>query len=467
MNYHVRKIRNKSYLQRGKIEKDFTNGPLLRQMILFAIPLVFTNVLQILFNTADVMVLGIFVGDDAVAAVGSTGSLVNLLISLVVGLSIGVNVLASKYLGNRNEEGVKKVVGMSIPMSLIFGFILLVVGWFGARYFLTLMKSDPEVIDLSTTYLKVYFLGMPVVILYNFLSSIMRAAGDSKRPLIYLLIGGVVNVGLNVFFILVVGMDVEGVAIATVASQGLSALLCLIQLVRAKGIVKLKARYMRFYKSEFIEVLKIGLPSGLQSSLFSLSNVLIQSTINKCGKLAMTGSSYAVQIEAYVYCAMNSVSISVMSFMSQNFGAKKIERMYKILLYGLLMTTILGVVLGLIGLFVSKPIVSAIAENPEVTKYAFDRLLLVCVPYFLCGVMEIFSYSMRALGKSFTSMIICLLGSCVLRIIWINVMFTIFPNYVLIFVSYPISWLLTSAVLCIWLLPMFKKLKMELVQNRV
>ncbi|MBO5851688.1 MAG: MATE family efflux transporter [Clostridia bacterium] len=461
MNYHVRKIRNNSYLKRGKIEKDFTNGPIFKQMALFALPLMFTSVLQILFNTADVLVLGVFVGDDAVAAVGSTGSLINLITSLFIGMSMGVNVVASRHLGSHNDEGVKKVIGMSILLSVIFGFILLIIGWFGAKFFLTLMKSDVDVIDLSTTYLKVYFLGIPLVILYNFLSSIMRASGDSKRPLIYLLISGVVNVLLNVFFILVLKMTVEGVAIATVVAQGLSALLCIIQLIRAKGVVKLNAKYIRFYKAELLEVIKIGLPAGIQSSLFSLSNVFIQTTINKCGKIAMAGSSYAVQIEAYVYCSMNSISMAIMSFISQNYGAKKFDRIYKTIRYGLIMTVVAGLVLGVAGILVSRPIVSAVAENSEVVEYAFKRLLIVCAPYFLCGIMEVFSYSMRALGKSFTSMIISLLGSCVLRIIWVNVMFEFFPSYTLIFVSYPATWIITAVVLATVLFRMLKKFKRQ------
>lgn len=467
MNYHVRKIRNSSRLTSVKIENDFTNGPIFKQMILFAIPLMLTNILQILFNTADVVVLGILVGDDAVAAVGSTGSLINFLTSLVIGLSMGVNVVASKHLGSHNEEGVQKTIGMSILLSVISGAVIAIVGWFGAKFFLTLMDCDAEVIDMSTTYLKVYFLGVPLVILYNFLSSIMRAAGDSKRPFIYLLISGIVNVGLNVFFILVCNMTVEGVAIATVLSQGLSSLLCIIQLIGAKGIVKLRAKYVKFYKAELIEVVRIGLPAGIQSSLFSLSNVFIQSTINKCGKLAMAGSSYAVQIEAYVYASLHSISMALMTFVSQNFGAKKIDRIYKALTAALIISVTASLILGTAGLLLVKPIIGAIAENQEVVDYAFKRALFVCLPYFLCGIMEVFSYTMRAIGKSVTSMIISLLGACLLRIVWVVIMFSFFPSYTLIFVTYPVSWIITSVVLAVMLFPMLKKLKIkfELEQN--
>ncbi len=461
MNYQVRKIKNNSYLKGVKIENDFTKGPIFKQMLLFALPLVATNVLQIFFNSADVLILGAMVSDSAVAAVGSTGSLVNLIVSMVIGISAGVNVVASRYLGEHNEKGIQKIIGMSIILSLLLGVVLAFIGFFGAKFFLNLMGCPESIIDLSATYLKVYFLGVPLVILYNFLSSIMRASGDSKHPFIYLLISGILNVILNIFFIAVLKMTVEGVAIATVVSQGVSALLCILQLLSAKGLVRLKGKYIRFYKEELIEIIKIGLPAGIQSSLFSLSNVFIQSTINKCGELAMSGSSYAVQIESYVYCAMHSISLALITFVSQNFGAKKIDRIYKIMKTSLLMILVAGSFLGLCAVLLVKPIIGSIADSPEVVDYAFKRITLVSVPYFLCGVMEVFSYTMRSVGRSFTSMFISLMGACVLRIIWVEVMFSIFPYYSLIFITYPITWIITSIIAASVLMPILKKLKIQ------
>ena len=419
--------------------------------------LMITNVLQLVFNTADIAVLGALVGDDAVAAVGSTSSLVNLLTGFFIGLAIGVNVVVSRQLGNHDEEGSKRVVGMSILLSLIFGFVLVFIGWFGSRFFLTLMKSDEKVIDLSTTYLQVYFLGVPLVMLYNFLASIMRAAGDSKRPLIYLMIGGVVNVGLNVFFVIVLKMTVEGVAIATVVAQGISAALCLIQLLRAKGSVQLKFKYIRFYKKDLLEVLRIGVPSGLQSALFSFSNVTIQSSINQFGNVAMAGVSYAQQIEAYVYTSMNAVSVAIMTFISQNYGAKNKERIKKSILYGFIITSVVGIVLGVISTLVCKPLVGLLAENKEVVSIAFNRILLIGLPYFLCGMMEIATYSLRGLGKSFTGMIISLVGACLLRVVWISIINAIHPTLFLIYISYPVSWIITTAVGFAVLMTMIKK----------
>ena len=461
MNSHTRRIKIRGLMSHGKIEKDFTKGPLLKQMILFALPLICTNILQLVFNTADIAVLGVLVSDDAVAAVGSTSSLVNLITSLFIGLAVGVNVVVSRHLGNHDEERVKKVVGMSILLSLISGVVLMAIGWFGARTFLELMKSDPEVIGLSTKYIKVYFLGIPLVILYNFLAAIMRAAGDSKRPLIYLLIGGVVNVALNVFFITVLNMTVEGVAIATVISQGIAATLCLIQLLKAKGVVRLRFNYIKFYKKELIDVIKIGIPSGIQSSLFSLTNVLIQSTTNSCGKVAMAGISYAQQIEGYVYTSMNAVSVAIMTFISQNYGSKNYDRIKKTLFYGLAITSVVGLVLGVASVLICKPLVGLLADVPEVVDYSFNRILIVSLPYFTCGIMEIFTYSMRGLGKSFTSMIIVLVGACLLRILWVEIIFEFVPNLFMVYVSYPLSWVATALVSLFVLIPTLKKLKIQ------
>lgn len=461
MNSLTRRTKIRGLMKQGKIEKDFTKGPLFKQMLLFFLPLLLTNVLQLVFNTADIAVLGALVGDNAVAAVGSTSSLVNLLTGFFIGLAIGVNVLVSRHLGNHDEEGSKRVIGMSILLSLIFGIILVFVGWFGSRFFLTLMKSDENVIDLSTTYLQVYFLGVPLVMLYNFMAAIMRAAGDSKRPLIYLMIGGVVNVCLNVFFVVVLKMTVEGVAIATVVAQGISAMLCLIQLIRAKGAVQLRIKYIRFYKKDLLEVLRIGVPSGLQSALFSFSNVTIQSSINQFGNVVMAGVSYAQQIEAYVYTSMNAVSVAIMTFISQNYGAKNKERIKKTVAYGMIMTTVVGIILGTTATLVCKPLVGLLAENKEVINYSFTRMLLVGLPYFLCGTMEIATYAMRGLGKSFTGMIISLVGACILRVIWVGIVNAISPNITLIYLSYPVSWIVTAAVGFIVLTPMIKKLAFD------
>lgn len=442
-----------------KIEKDLTKGNLFKQIVIFAIPLILTNVLQKLFNTADIAVLGVFVGDNAVAAVGSTGSLVNLMINFFVGLSTAVNILVSKYLGQQREEDIRKIIGMSVPLSLISGIFLAIICNVFARDILILMNCDKNVLDLAVKYITIYFLGMPVVLLYNFLAAILRASGDSTHPLYYLMVSGILNVVLNVFFVLVLKMDVEGVAIATVVAQAVSAVLCIIQLSKAKGSVKLKFKNMRFYKAEVIKVFRIGLPAGLQGSLFALSNVIIQSTVNKFGDLAMAGSAYASEIDAYIYIIMNSVALSLMSFISQNYGARNIERIRKTIKYAFLIVLALGLFVGLITTFLTGPLLAFITKDEIVIEYAVRKCFIVCPTYFLCGLMEIGSYTLRSLGKSTESMLICLFGSAVFRIIWVNLTYELFKSYELVFISYPISWIITTAILFICVFSMLKKIK--------
>ncbi len=453
-----------------KIEKDLTKGPLLKQIILYSIPLLLTNILLHVFKTADIAVLAIFVGDRAVAAVGSTSSLISLMVMLFVGISVGVNVMVSRYIGEGDEEAVKKTIGLSVPLALLFGVILIFIGQFCSRFFLELIGCDENVIDLAEKYLRFYFYGVPLVVLYNFMSAIMRASGDTVRPLIYLIIGGVLNVGMNLFFVLVLGKDVEGVAIATVLSQGVSAVLCIISLVKAKGVVKLRARYMRFYKRELLAVLKIGVPSGLQSSLFAISNVTIQSAINSFGEFAMAGSSYASEMDVYIYASMNSIAVAIMSFISQNYGAENYDRVKKSVIYALIINIVLGLIIGLFFVLLGTPIVKLATSDESVIKYFNTRNIIMSSTYFLCGIMEVLSYSVRGLGKSVVSMIVSLIGACVFRILWIKFIVELTHNYSLIWWSYTVSWAITSLIFVPILLSQLKKIKIKFttkVENSV
>lgn len=453
-----------------KIEKDLTKGPLLKQIILYSIPLLLTNILLHVFKTADIAVLAIFVGDRAVAAVGSTSSLISLMVMLFVGISVGVNVMVSRYIGEGDEEAVKKTIGLSVPLALLFGVILIFIGQFCSRFFLELIGCDENVIDLAEKYLRFYFYGVPLVVLYNFMSAIMRASGDTVRPLIYLIIGGVLNVGMNLFFVLVLGKDVEGVAIATVLSQGVSAVLCIISLVKAKGVVKLRARYMRFYKRELLAVLKIGVPSGLQSSLFAISNVTIQSAINSFGEFAMAGSSYASEMDVYIYASMNSIAVAIMSFISQNYGAENYDRVKKSVIYALIINIVLGLIIGLFFVLLGTPIVKLATSDESVIKYFNTRNIIMSSTYFLCGIMEVLSYSVRGLGKSVVSMIVSLIGACVFRILWIKFIVELTNNYSMIWWSYTVSWAITSLIFVPILLSQLKKIKIKFttkVENSV
>ena len=435
-----------------------TSGAIFKKIVAFAVPLIFTNLLQILFNMCDVLVLGIFVNDRAVAAVGGTSALINLIVGLFVGLSVGANVMVSAYLGKKDEERVKRTVGTSLLVAVIVGTGLIFVGVFGAKTFLEWMSCDENVIDMSATYLKIYFIGMPVMMVYNFCAAILRAAGETVKPLVYLTIGGVVNVILNVFFVLVLNKNVEGVAIATVVSQCISAACCIALLLKSKGALQLRFKYLRIYREQLWEMIKIGVPSGLQGCLFSISNVVVQSSVNSFGEYVMAGNSYSQQIESVVYQAMNGVSLSALSFVGQNYGAGKYDRIKKIVLECVLLVTAVGVVLGGLAVLLAKPIVGLITDDAYVVDVAAKRLLIVCAPYFLCGIMEVYSFTLRGFGKSTSSMLINLFGTCVFRLVWIKIMLGIIDEVYIIYWAYPISWFLAAAGMIIYYEIVIRKL---------
>lgn len=435
-----------------------TSGAIFKKIVAFAVPLIFTNLLQILFNMCDVLVLGIFVNDRAVAAVGGTSALINLIVGLFVGLSVGANVMVSAYLGKKDEERVRRTVGTSLLVAVIVGTGLIFVGVFGAKTFLEWMSCDENVIDMSATYLKIYFIGMPVMMVYNFCAAILRAAGETVKPLVYLTIGGVVNVILNVFFVLVLKKNVEGVAIATVVSQCISAACCIVLLLKSKGALQLRFKYFRIYREQLWEMIKIGVPSGLQGCLFSISNVVVQSSVNSFGEYVMAGNSYSQQIESVVYQAMNGVSLSALSFVGQNYGAGKYDRIKKIVLECVLLVTAVGVVLGGLAVLLAKPIVGLITDDAYVVDIAAKRLLIVCAPYFLCGIMEVYSFTLRGFGKSTSSMLINLFGTCVFRLVWIKIMLGIIDEVYIIYWAYPISWFLAAAGMIIYYEIVIRKL---------
>ncbi|MBR3805032.1 MAG: MATE family efflux transporter [Clostridia bacterium] len=461
--YHAHKVGAQHKYHKGRIERDFTQGPLFKQIIAFSIPIILTNVLQLVFNTADIAVLGALseAGDRAVAAVGATASLVTLLTNLFIGLSIGMNVVVSKKLGEKDENGVKKLVGMSVPLSISIGLLLVVVGWTVSRPLLILMNCDANVLNYAVKYMRIYFSGMPLVMLYNFFSAILRASGDSKRPLIYLVIGGIVNIGFNVFFVLVLGMDVEGVAIATVISQGVAAILCIIRLSNSSGVVHFKFKYAKFYKSEFYEVMKVGIPAGLRSCMFALANVFITSTVNLFGEDAMAGSSYSSQVENYVSTALQAVATAITTIVSQNYGAKNVDRIKKTVVYAVLINLTAGLVLGFGALAILKPVVGFITDNQTVIDFAYKRFIGIGVFYSLCGIMNVLSYSLMGLGKSFTGMIIALFTATIFRIVWLNVLYRITGNFTVIFSAFPASWILTIIVYLFVFIPLFKNIKLR------
>lgn len=421
-------------------------GPLAGKIMLFAVPLMLSSILQLLFNAVDTVVVGRYCGSDSLAAVGSTTSLINLLMNVFIGLSVGTNVLVARYYGAGKEKDVNDTVHTAILSSLIGGVILAVIGFIFAKPLLLLMSSPENVIDLSALYLRIYFLGMPVTLLYNFGSAILRAIGDTRRPLYYLITAGVVNVVLNLIFVICLDMGVAGVAVATIVSQALSAVLVTKCLIDMEGSCHLNIRHLVIKKKKFLEMLRYGLPAGIQGTLFSLSNVIIQSSVNSFGSVIMAGNAAAANLEGFVYVAMNAFHHTALSFTSQNYGGGRYDRINKVLGWCLLFVTIVGGSLGVLFYIFAIPLLSIYSNDMQVISYGIVRMSLICVPYFLCGLMDTMVGSLRGLGYSVMPMIVSLLGACVFRIVWINTVFQAQRTLDVLYVSYPISWFATFAI---------------------
>ena len=428
----------------SKYTMDMCNGPLLKKIILFAIPLMLSGVLQLLFNAADVIVVVRFTGNEALAAVGSTSSLINLLINLFVGVSVGANVLLGKHIGARDEENASKTVHTAVTFALVVGIAMIFVGFFLSRPLLELMGTPEDVINLSVLYMRIYFVGMPAFMFYNFGAALLRAVGDTKRPLYFLTLAGIINVIFNLIFVIVFHMGVAGVALATIISEGISAFLVFLCLKGADGVLHLDHRSLSFHKDVAIQMMKIGLPAGLQGCIFSVSNVLIQSSVNSFGSIAMAGNTASANLEGFVYNAMNSLYQTSLSFTSQNMGAKKYKRVDKILIECLVIVMIVGIVMGGGAYLIGTSLLSIYSSDPQVISYGLLRMSLICVPYFLCGMMDVFVGSLRGMGYSVMPMLVSLTGACLFRIVWIFTIFATNRSLFVLYFSYPVSWALTA-----------------------
>ena len=428
-----------------KYEIDMCSGSILKKMLMFAVPLMFSSILQLLFNAADIVVVGRYAGDNSLGAVGSTTSLINLLTNLFVGLSVGANVLVAHYYGAKEKEDLRKAVHTVITISILSGMLLTVIGLVGAKQFLIWMDTPEKVLPLATTYLRIYFVGMTATMVYNFGAAILRAVGDTKRPLYYLMFAGVVNVALNLLFVIKYDMDVAGVAIATVISQCISAGLVLRCLIKETGAIHLDLRCLGIDKRNFMKILQVGLPAGFQGMLFSLSNVVIQSSVNGFGETIVAGNSAAGNIEGFVYMAMNAFHQAAISFTSQNIGAGRYDRVNKILYTAQLYVVIVGLSMGLTVVAFGEPLLGLYTNNPVVVDAGMIRLKYIVTLYFLCGMMDVMVGSLRGLGYAIMPMIVSLIGACGLRLVWIATVFKIpeFHTIEMIYITYPITWTLT------------------------
>lgn len=430
-------------IKKLRIDMDMCTRPLLGKIIRFSLPLIFTGILQLLYNAADIIIVGQFAGAQAMAAVGSTGALVNLFTNLFIGLSVGALAVTAKWIGAKNSERVDKVVHTAITVSLIGGVIIGVFGFIASKGLLMLMGTPDSIISLSALYLKIFFVGMPFNLVYNFGAAILRAAGDTKRPLIFLTVAGVINVGFNLLFVIVFKMSVAGVALATIISQAISAVLIIICLISRKGYGKLTIKKLTIDGKALKEIIFIGLPAGIQSTIFSLSNVLIQSSINSMGDMAIAGNAAAANIEGFVYISMNAVSQACLTFIGQNYGAAKEKNINIILLQSVIFSFVLGLTMGLLCFVLGKQLLGIYNPEPEVIRFGLERMSIVCVTYFLCGIMEVLVGALRGIGHSLLPMIVSIVGVCGVRIIWIYTVFAMTGNPILLYVSYPVSWLFT------------------------
>ena len=428
---------------RRSFEIDMCNGPLLGKILLFTVPLMLSGILQLLFNAADIVVVGRFAGNEALAAVGSTGSLNNLIVNVFMGLSIGTSIMVARYYGAQDWKSIREIVHTSMLVSFICGVALIFIGIFLAAPLLELMGTPPECLDQAVLYMRIIFIGMPAQMVYNFGAAILRAVGDTRRPLLFLLAAGIVNVLLNLFFVIVFHMDTAGVALATIISQSISAVLVVLCLMRSHTPYRLRFRRLRVRKAQLLQIIRVGLPAGIQGAVFSVSNVLIQSSINSFGSLAVGGNTAASNIEGFVYTSMNSLYQASLSFTSQNVGAGKLQRVVPILLRCLGVVLTVGVGLSGLALLFNHQLLGIYSSDQEVIRYGLGRLEVVCATYFLCGMMDVVCGSVRGLGSSVVPTIVSLTGACGLRILWIYTIFAENRTLFFLYLSYPITWVIT------------------------
>jgi putative MATE family efflux protein len=441
----------------SRYEIDMVNGPLFSGILRFALPLALSGILQLTFNAADVIVVGQYAGTTALAAVGSTGALINLIINLFTGLSIGVNVLVANYRGAGRDDDAEKTVHTAILTAFFGGIVLVFVGVLLSKPLLQLMDTPANVIDQSVLYMRIYFMGMPAFMVYNFGAAIFRAVGDTKRPLYFLTIAGVVNVVLNLVLVIVFRLGVAGVAIATVASQVISAVLIIISMLKTQGICHLDPSKLQLDMHKLVRIVRIGLPAGLQGSLFSISNVLIQSSVNSFGDLVMAGNTAAGNLEGFVYTSMNALYQANLSFTGQNYGAHNHPRIKKVLVYCLGIVAVFGATIGNLVYLFGPYLLRLYNSDPMVIQYGMNRLQIVSSMYFLCGMMEVASGSLRGLGYAVAPMIVSLTGACALRILWIYTIFAAWHTQFSLYISYPISWVITLAAHLICFAIVYKK----------
>ena len=446
-------------VQKNKYEINMTDGPLFMKMVKFTVPIILTDVLQLFYNAADVIVVGKFAGKESLAAVGSTSSLINLLVKLFIGISLGAGVVVAQNIGAQNKSGVEKSTHTSMSLSFIIGIFVCLLGFFTSTPCLKLMSTPNDVLNKASLYMKIYYLGIPGLMVYNFGASILRSAGDTRRPLYILSASGIVNVLLNLVFVIVFKMDVAGVALATIIAQYISCVAIFILLIKTDGTYKIEFKKLTIHKKTMGLILRFGIPIGVQSSLFSISNVLIQSAVNSFGSTVMAGNAAAASLEGFVYTAIDSPAQAALTFASQNTSAGKIKRVKSVWFFALLISAISSAVFCPLFLIFKEPLLSIYSSAPEVIAAGAKRMNIIVAYYLLCGCMDVTSNTVRGLGYSVTPMVTTVFFVCVMRIIWIYTVFPAFKTITSVYWSYPISWALAFAVHTLFMVAKLKAAK--------
>lgn len=442
---------------------DMTTGPFFKKIILFSIPLIFTGLLQLVYNTADTVIVGRFAGKQALAAVGSTGSLVALILNVFMGLAMGAGVVTAKYIGAGNMQKVKRCTHTAMLLSVVCGVAVGIIGFFVSGWMLQIMNVEAEILALSTLYLKIYFLGAPGMLIYNFGAAILRSHGDTQRPLYILFLSGIVNIVLNLILVISVKLGVSGVAIATVVSQYISAALIVVCLLRTDSVIKIHLKELRIHKSELLEIVKIGVPAGIQNSMFSIANVIIQSSVNAFGENAMAGIAAGSNYDSYIYTCTNAFAQTTMTFTSQNVGAEKYENVSKIYGRCLLLTCVVAGGLSCIGYVLRSQIVGIFSDVPEVIAIGAERMQLIMPFYITCSLQDVAAGQIRGLGRSTEPMLVSLIGTCGVRLLWIFVFLPMNRTLMNLFIAYPLSWAITFIAQA----ALYAVLKKKLMKNRL
>ena len=442
----------KTQQKTNKYEIDMCNGSILDKLISFSIPLMLSGILQLLFNAVDIIVVGRFTGSEALAAVGSTTALINVFVNFFIGISLGSNVLAARFFAAGKDKEMSETVHTAITLALISGVGMGIIGVLAAKGALMLMDTPDNVLNLSTLYMRIYFVGMPFFMLYNYGAAILRAVGDTKRPLLFLIISGSVNVVLNLIFVIRFHMGVAGVAIATVISQAISCVLVLRCLYRTESSYQLRFSRLGMKAKYVKQIFQVGVPAGIQSTIINFSNVLLQSSVNSFGSVAMAGYTAANNILGFLYVSINSVTQACMSFTSQNYAVRRFKRMDKILLECLGLTVAVSLVFGGGSYLFGSELMHIYTKSADVVACGVDIMLYTTVTYFLCGMMDLFPGALRGMGHSAVPMILSVIGTVGTRIVWIYLVFPYHKALDFLFISYPVSWLLTiiMQVICFY-----------------